>query len=425
MFKVLVIAYYFPPLGLSGVQRTVKFVKYLPSNNWSPTVLTCGDIAYYSYDNDLLDEVTNNDIKIVRVSGKEINSRLRKKGITKMPSEFIRKLLNRLSQTFFIPDNKIGWSKKAIITARQLLKSEKFDEIFVTAPPFSSFQMACKLKKEFNLPLIVDYRDLWFGNHFSFYPTPFHSLLHKRMEYKSLKTADKVITINRRMKEKLIETYKFLTFKDVYIIPQGFDPADFDGIVSEKKLKSKMIIIYSGTFYEFITPKFFLKAFKLLTIERPEIAANIELHFTGFLRKENRRLIKKLSLQEYVTENGYLSHRTSLIKTMSSDILWLMIGNGKNADTVSTGKAFEYFGTRKPVIACVPDGSLRNSLEEYGAAFITDPDNIEQIKNTIVKVYELYIKNNLPVPNEEFILNLRRDYLTELLTKQMQFLLRS
>ena len=70
MFKVLVIAYYFPPLGLSGVQRTVKFVKYLPSNNWSPTVLTCGDIAYYSYDNDLLDEVTNNDIKIVRVSGK-------------------------------------------------------------------------------------------------------------------------------------------------------------------------------------------------------------------------------------------------------------------------------------------------------------------------------------------------------------------
>ena len=285
--------------------------------------------------------------------------------------------------------------------------------------------MACKLKKEFNLPLIVDYRDLWFGNHFSFYPTPFHSLLHKRMEYKSLKTADKVITINRRMKEKLIETYKFLTFKDVYIIPQGFDPADFDGIVSEKKLKSKMIIIYSGTFYEFITPKFFLKAFKLLTIERPEIAANIELHFTGFLRKENRRLIKKLSLQEYVTENGYLSHRTSLIKTMSSDFLWLMIGNGKNADTVSTGKAFEYFGTRKPVIACVPDGSLRNSLEEYGAAFITDPDNIEQIKNTIVKVYELYIKNNLPVPNEEFILNLRRDYLTELLTKQMQFLLRS
>lgn len=425
MFKVLVIAYYFPPLGLSGVQRTAKFVKYLPANNWSPIVLTCGDIAYYSYDNEMLDEVTDNNIKIVRVNGSEINSRLRHKGASKMPSEFIRKLLNRISQTFFIPDNKIGWASKAIKEARTLLKSEKFDIIFVTAPPFSSFQMACKLKKEFNLPLIVDYRDLWFGNHFSFYPTPIHSLIHKQMEYKSLKAADKVITINRRMKEKLIETYKFLTFKDVYIIPQGFDLSDFEGIAPEKKLKSKMIIMYSGIFYEFITPKFFLKAFKLLTIERPEIAANIELHFTGFLRTENQRLIKKLSLQEYVKENGYLSHHTSLVKIMSSDVLWLMVGNGKNADTVSTGKAFEYFGTRKPVIACVPDGSLRNSLEEYGAAFIVEPENIEQIKNTFVKVYELYIKNNLPVPNEEFILNLRRDYLTELLTKQMQFLLRS
>lgn len=425
MFKVLVIAYYFPPLGLSGVQRTLKFVKYLPQYDWDPFVLTCENIAYFSHDSELLNETVENNMRIVRVAGKDINSLMSGRGTMRMPPEFLRKLLNRLSQTFFIPDNKIGWTKKAILIARELLRNEKFDLIFVSAPPFSAFRMGVKLKKEFNLPLIVDYRDLWFGNHFSFYPTPLHSYLHKRMEYKSLKAVDKIITTNRRMKERLLEWYKFLSFKDIYIIPQGFDPGDFEGLIPEKKLKTKMILMYSGIFYEFITPNYFIKAFKLLTLERPEVAANIELHFTGFLRKENQKLIKKLSLQEFIKDNGYLTHRAALLKTISSDVLWLMVGHAKNADTISMGKAWEYFGTRKPIIGCVPDGSLKNALEEYQAAFITEPDNIEQIKDTILKVYELFVANKFPVPDEEFISKLRRDYLTEQLTKQMQFLIKA
>ena len=187
MYKVLIIAYYFPPMGLSGVQRTLKFAKYMKSFNWDPTVLTASDTGYYAHDNSLLAEAESADIRIVRTNGNEINSRLSKKGTMKMPPEFIRKMLSRISNTFFIPDNKVGWSKKAIITARTLLRDENFDLIFVSAPPFSSINMAVKLKKEFNLPLVIDYRDLWFGNQFAFYPTPLHKLIHKRMEYAALK----------------------------------------------------------------------------------------------------------------------------------------------------------------------------------------------------------------------------------------------
>jgi hypothetical protein len=103
-----------------------------------------------------------------------------------MPREIIRKVLSRLSNTFFIPDNKIGWTKKALIKAKELLNNEKFDLIFVSAPPFSAINMAVALKKEFKLPLVIDYRDLWYGNQFSFYPTPLHRFFHKRMEYKAL-----------------------------------------------------------------------------------------------------------------------------------------------------------------------------------------------------------------------------------------------
>lgn len=180
MFKVLIVAYYFPPLGLSGVQRTLKFSKYLRQYDWEPTVLTTDSIAYYAHDNSLLKEAEEAGIRIIRTSGNDLNSKLIKRGTIKIPSEWIRKFLGRMSASFFIPDNKKGWSSKAFITARKLLSEEQFDLIFVSAPPFSSFNIAVRLKKEFNLPLVFDYRDLWYGNHFGFYPTPFHSYLHKK-----------------------------------------------------------------------------------------------------------------------------------------------------------------------------------------------------------------------------------------------------
>ena len=424
MYKVLVIAYYFPPMGLSGVQRTLKFVKYMRDYNWEPTVLTVGQTGYYAHDLALLKEAENSPINIVRVEGKDINSKLKKKGTLKMPPELIRKILSRISNTFFIPDTKRGWTKKAIKKARELLKNEKINLIFVSAPPFSAINMAVKLKKEFNIPLVIDYRDLWLGNQFAFYPTPLHKYIHKKMEYRALKAADRVTATNRRMKEKILNTYKFLTFEDIYIISHGFDPADFEHIILEKKENNKMRLTYSGIFYEFITPKYFLHAFKKLSIERPDVASNIELQFIGFLRNENRRLVRRLHLQEYVKEFGYLNHNDSLNKIMSSDILWLMVGYGRNVDTHSSGKLYEYFGTRKPIIAFLPDGALKTAVQEYKAGFITAPDDIDGIKNTLLKVYELYIQNKLPEPDEDYIQKHRRDFLTELLTKQFQFLVK-
>jgi glycosyltransferase involved in cell wall biosynthesis len=185
-----------------------------------------------------------------------------------------------------------------------------------------------------------------------------------------------------------------------------------------------MILTYSGIFYEYITPKYLLKAFKQLTIERPDIASNIELHFVGFLRKENYKFSKKLGIQSFIKEHGYLSHQEAINKIMMSDVLWLMVGNGRNSDTISSGKLFEYFGSHKPILACLPDGALKAATSEYGASFISEPDDVEQIKENIIKVYSLYRLNQLPIPNMEFVEKHRRDFLTELITKEFQFLVR-
>lgn len=425
MFKVLVIAYYYPPMGLSGVQRTLKFTKYFNNFNWEPTVVTASDTGYFAHDNSLLEEAKNAGIKIFRTSGKDPNSLLAKYGTINPPHEIIRKIFNRVSQSVYIPDNKVSWSKQAFKLCSDLLSKEKFDLIFVTGPPFSSFTMAAKLKKKFNLPLFFDYRDLWYDSYHAFYPMPYHKYLNKKQEYLALKAADRISVTNRRIKEKLINTYKFLTFEDIVIIPHGFDPMDFESIKADQKPNRKMILTYSGIFYSNITPKYFLSAFKKLTREQPHIASEIELHFVGHLNKTNKALIRKMKLEEFVKDFGYLNHRDAVKKILSSDVLWMMLGKWKNSDHILPGKLFEYVGSRKPFIISVPDGAARSASESYGAAFITDPEDVEGIKNTIARVYHLYSLNKLPIPDEEFILKHRRDYLTEQLTKQFQVIVKT
>src|SRR4030066_1235489 len=127
MHKVLVISYYFPPMGLSGVQRTLKFVKYLKNKNWEPTVITTGKVAYFAHDESLQKELNEMRVRVIRVEGTEPNSLLSKHGTIKLPSEFIRKTFNRLSQIFLIPDNKLSWSKKAFKKCLEILSHEQFD----------------------------------------------------------------------------------------------------------------------------------------------------------------------------------------------------------------------------------------------------------------------------------------------------------
>lgn len=419
-FKVLVVAYYFPPLGLSGVQRTFKFVKYMRKFSWEPTVITTENVAYYAYDISLTEELKELNLRVIRISGKELNSILSKKGKIQPPKEWIRKIINIFSQTFFIPDNKISWSKKAARKVEEILNSEKFDAIFVTAPPFSSFETITNLRNKIDVPIILDYRDLWYNSYFSFYLTPFHKILHKRKEYLSLKNADAVIVTNRKIKEYLIKTYPFLSFEDITIIPHGYDIEDFRDAVKFPKPNKKMVLLFSGTFIGYGTPKYLLKAFKILTQERPDIAKNIELHFVGYLRKENSNLIKKLKLEEFVVDHGYVDHTTSVRKILSADVLWLMIDYKKNIDAILPGKIYEYVGARKPILACVPEGAAKMALQEYGASFICSPSNILEIKEMIYRIYDLYKMNNLPVPTDEVVEKFRRDLLTESLIKVFQ-----
>ncbi|MFC2094477.1 glycosyltransferase [Bacteroidota bacterium] len=389
--------------------------------NWEPTVITAGEVGYFAHDDSLSKDLNNTAVRVIRTEGGDPNSRLSKFGTIKLPREIFRKVFNKLSQTFFIPDNKISWSRKAYSKAEELLQQEHFDAIFVTGPPFSAMHVFSQIKKKHNIPLIVDYRDLWYDSYFAFYPTPVHRFLHKKMEYNVLKAADRIIVTNRKIKEKIINQYQFLTLNDVVIITHGFDPEDFEKPKIIPKTNNRMILTYSGIFMVYNTPKYFLEAFKKISIENPEIAKNIELHFVGFLRKENQRLIRKLKLREFVFDHGYVDHKDAVSKLVSSDVLWMMVGKRRNIDAILPGKIYEYIGAKKPIIACVSDGAAKLAIQDYPASYICEPQNVNEIKKTILKVYDDYKTGNFASVDDEFLINFRRDYLTEKLTKEFQF----
>jgi len=407
-------------MGMGGVQRTAKFVKYLHLFGWQPYVLTVTPKLYLASDKCLLQEVENAGVKIYRTGTAEVNWNSHK--VVKFKNDSNRKFLSNLSQTFLIPDSKIFWKNKAVELAEKIISENEIDMIYATAPPYTDFLVACKLKEKYSIPVVLDYRDSWIDCPNNFYATPFHENMHKKMETRVLECADKIVTINTRIKELMLLRYPFIKDEDVKVIPQGFDSEDFMKYENLNLKKDKMRITYSGSFLNYYTPKYFLDGLKKAFEKRPELKNKIEACFIGTFPEEYINYIEQLNIKEAVNILGYVEHSACIKHLMESDILWMMINKTQRSDLHSTGKLYEYFGTRKPILACVPEGVARQSLENHGAVKLTEPDDSEAIARAIIEYYDLYKKNALPKANEEMIGRYDRKKLSELLAEEFGLL---
>ncbi len=402
-------------MGLSGVQRTLKFVKYLPQFGWQPTVLTVDPVAYYAYDESLIKEVEENGIEVVRTAAAGPGKYLATKEAVKLPPERTRKWLSRVSDTFFIPDNKIGWRKEAVAQALRLHREKAFDLIFCTAPPFTSLLIGREIKEKINKPLVFDYRDPWVDSPFKFYATPLHKWRHIVLEREALRASSHVVTTNRRVKELLLKRYRLLSYHDIEIIPQGYDPEDFNVEplqVSANGHPRKMRITYAGIFWQDRTPESFLRALHALIREQPSLASSVEAVFVGNFRDEHQKLVEQLGLKEVVTITGYLPHRECIRYLLSSDLLWMIVG-----DTVSSpGKLYEYLGSGKQVLGLAPDGFMKQAILEAGGT-VVPPGDIEAIKQALGKYIQEYHNGTLKGLSRDVVEKYNRVNLTGSLVK--------
>lgn len=411
MRKCLVIAYYFPPMGLSGVQRTLKFVKYLREYNWEPIVLTTSNEDYYAYDDSLMNELEAMDIEVYRTKDKQIG----KKKSGNLPNYQIQKLGRFFLNFFNIPDSKIKWKKIAEKTAQKVFKEHEIDVIFATAPPFTDFLIAKELSDKNNVPYVIDYRDSWTDNQFHYFPTPFHKSKSIKLENELLRTSASAIVISRHAKEMLLKRYKFLSYDDVVIIPHGYDSEDFEESKHIGVDKNSFVITHSGVFQDNRTPKYFFKAIQKLIKKNPEISKYLKVRLVGMMRKSHIKMITRYKLENIVSTVGFVNHKESVNYLFSSDVLWLML----NDDIRTPGKLWEYFGSKKPIIATIPDGSMKQLSNQYKASISTNPKDVEEISLAIEKLYELWKKNLLPKPDDAFVNQFDRKLLTGNLAKQL------
>jgi len=379
-------------------------------------VLTVEPGGYYAFDESLLQEVQEAGVEIVRASSLDANRLFKRTGVVSLPRESVRKLLSFLGDTFFIPDTKIGWRKRALAAAVHLCARQQFHAVIATAPPQTDFIVGADLKKKTGIPLLLDYRDAWLEYPFKYYPTPIHTWLHKRLERKVLRAADRVVVTHRRVKESLVKRHRTLHYNDVTIVSQGFDAEDFTVEPEHRPPGSPMRVVHAGTFYGHRSPDVLIRAVHRLVTADPGLRKRIEVRLIGAKRRQDGKLVTKLGVSDVVLFDGYLEHRACIRTLKSADVLWYVNDN----DTQSPGKLYEYFAAGAPIMASVVEGYTKQQILESQAAFCVPLLDVAAHETTLLHLLKLHDAGTLPRVSSEFAERFERLKLTGELARQLE-----
>jgi len=370
MKKILIITYYWPPAGGSGVQRWLKFTKYLPKYNWKPFIYTPENPYFEVQDQALLNdipaeaEIWNTPIWEPyalkdKLFGK--GSESQSSGVITNKNSLKNKVLNWVRGNVFIPDPKIYWVKPSVKVLLKRIQEEEINHILTTGPPHSMHLIGLGLKKVMpNLKWIADFRDPWSEldllNEFQLNNSS--SKKHKDLEREVLQTADVTLTVS----ETWVEDLERLGANNVKLITNGYDADDFE---LKPKTNDKFIIGHYGLLNHLRNPKNLWKSLANLCEENKAFNSKLEIHFSGNIDAEVIAEIESHTyLKDKVMQLGYLSHAEVLSEYNEASVLLLLLFNSKSGIGNYPGKIFEYFAAKKSILAFGPEDSDAEKLIE-------------------------------------------------------------
>jgi glycosyltransferase involved in cell wall biosynthesis len=400
MKKVLIITYYWPPAGGPGVQRVLKFAKYLPEYGWQPVILTVLEGEYPSADYSLLKDISPS-CTIFKTKSLEPFS-IYKKFIKKSPDSNIstdiltqkegistrEKFSQWLRANLFIPDAKIGWIPYARKAGIRIIKNENINLIFSSSPPHSVQLVARYLAQRSGLKWVADFRDPWMEivyyqnlkrNFFTRY-------IDKRLEKRVLEKSNSVISISN----SILELFKHkVRLKEGHVIPNGFDQEDFRNI--EYKRSKQFTITYTGVLSDERIPYCLLPALKRFQKEN----LNFRLQLYGHTCIRFRNIIASENLQDHVNFFPYVSHDHVVKTLIYSDVLLLIIDNVPNNKGFLTGKLFDYLGSKRPILAIGPiNGDAAGIISKTNSGTIISYEDNENAYTILKKRYKDWENNS-------------------------------
>ncbi|MEW8992953.1 methyltransferase domain-containing protein [Clostridium sp.] len=407
--KVLFIAHIFPPVGGSGVQRSLKFVKYLRDFGWEPIVVTVGNTMYPLKDETLVSEIPE-EIEVIRIDeGVNIDTAYANKlvqiysGVVNdngLMEEYIKELnksQEHLSGLLLQPDTYILWTTEVLDKIDDKVDFVEIDMVYTTSGPYSDHIIGYYLKQKYNKLWVADFRDEWTNNPMADYDIEsIHYKINFALERNLVSYADKILTTTDFATENYIKIFN-LNKKKVNTITNGYDEEDFKGLKLNTNKNEKFTIMHNGILYGNRSPISFIMAIKNLIEKKFISPKKIVVYFTYTENDEEYiKYINDINLSENVKFIGYLNHLQSLEKAIQADLLLLIIGKEEKWKSVPSGKIFEYLRLCKPVISMSPENSVaENILEKYNRGRNFEFDDIQEIEGYILEMYRKWEKNDL------------------------------
>ena len=401
MIKVLIVTYYWPPAGGPGVQRWLKFVKYLRDFGIEP-VIYIPENAHYPLKDPSLNSEVPDDVKALKKPIFEPYAAanfLSQKNTEKIsagiiPEEekqgLIQKIMLFVRGNFFIPDARKFWVKPSIKFLSQYLEESGIKTVITTGPPHSLHLIGLGLKQNRNINWIADFRDPWteIGYHNKLKLLGFAQRKHEKLERDVLQNADQIITTSFTTRKE----FRRNTEKPIEVITNGYDIEK----VERKPLDEKFTLAHIGSLLSERNPQNLWLAIKELLSENEDFAQNFELKLIGAVGEPVLSSIEKYGLKDHLHQKGYVSHPEALQLQKSAQVLLLIEIDRKETRGIIPGKLFEYMVSERPILAVGPAGSdieLLMKKTNTGSFFLYPQKG--EIKAFLLKSFQEYKQGKL------------------------------
>jgi len=408
--KVLIITYYWPPCGGGGVQRWLKFSKYLRLFDWEPVIYTPENPNYPVKDESLCKDIPNG-ITVLKHPIWEpyglyrlFTGRKKSQGLTaaftseKKENKLIENISNWVRSNFFIPDARVRWVNTSVKYLSGYLKENNVDIVVTTGPPHSLHLIGLKLKKRLKIKWLADFRDPW--TNIDYYKelklSKWADKKHHRLEKKVLQNAHKIVVVGNNMKAEFME----YGGSNIEVITNGFDMDDVKGMDQIRQDK-KFSLAHLGVLMKHRNPVLLWKVINTLVKEYSGFSQDLEIKLIGNIDFEIIESLKNFGLDKYLIKEGYLPHDKIILIQRQSQVLLLLINQTGNAKGMLTGKFFEYLAAKRPILAIGPlDGDVAEILKETNSGIISGFNDDKGLRKNIIQYYELYKKGELNVSSK-------------------------
>jgi len=396
--KAIILTYYWPPGSGPGVQRWLKFCKYLPEFDWQPTVITVKNGSYPYTDETLIRDVPAS-LDVIKTETFEpfaLYNLLRGKkgksvevgmGNLKGNQGLFAKIANYIRANYFIPDARVGWNKYALIAAERAIKKSRPDVIITTGPPHSTHLIGKKLKEIYGIPWLADFRDPWTTIYYNEFlnRTKSSTERDKNLETSVLKECDLAMVASPGLAKEFETRAENLVF-----IPNGYDENDFKNQITQKADK-KIRLSYIGNFKANQNNPTLWKAVAECINEIAD-ATNFILCITGNVHAQVKEDITNAGIDAHVEYSPFVDHQKAVSLMQESDALLLTIPQSPGSELILTGKIFEYLATKRPILSIGPTkGNAASILTDMGHEPMLDRDDLAGMKNSISSIIQTAI----------------------------------